>query len=73
MIVYINPRKSLDDHIVLEVPEDTLFTKECAWEKGGDISRVYWRLSFRPELTAGYVGGRGRPDTQRAVKVVNKT
>lgn len=36
-IVYINLKKPLDDHMLLEVPEDTLFSKECAWEKGSDI------------------------------------
>ena len=38
--VYINPGKLPDDHNLLEVPEDTLFTEECAWEMGNDILRV---------------------------------
>lgn len=71
--VYINLKKPLDDHMLLEVPEDTLFSKECAWEKGSDILSLLEAILCRAELAAGYVGGGGLPDTQRAIKVVNKT
>lgn len=41
LIVYINPRKSPDGHILLEVSEDTLLTKEGDWELGNGILRDY--------------------------------
>lgn len=41
LIVYINPRKSPDDHILFEVSEDTLLIKECDWEQGNGILRDY--------------------------------